>query len=152
VPTSSHLSPSPPRLSPPALAAALAVRDLTDPTQGRHAVQLVVTAIEDALATTWGVPVRRHRHSLIVTIEENYDRLGYEREADEIQDLFLSGERDKAIAAVPASAVDDISLVGPVSRIRDRLAMWTDAGVTHLGGGAPDRAHLRRVAEVVLGA
>jgi F420-dependent oxidoreductase-like protein len=81
-----------------------------------------------------------------------FARMGYEREADEIQQLFLSGERDKAIAAVPASAVDDISLVGPVERIRDRLAMWTDAGVTHLVVGAADLAHLRRVAEVVLAA
>jgi F420-dependent oxidoreductase-like protein len=79
-------------------------------------------------------------------------RMGYEREADEIQGLFLAGERDKAIAAVPASAVDDISLVGTVAEIRDRLAQWEEAGVTHLVVGAADLAHLRQVAEVVLGA
>jgi F420-dependent oxidoreductase-like protein len=79
-------------------------------------------------------------------------RMGYEREADEIQGLFLAGERDKAIAAVPVSAVDDISLVGTVAEIRDRLGQWEEAGVTHLVVGAADLAHLRQVAEVVLGA
>jgi F420-dependent oxidoreductase-like protein len=78
-------------------------------------------------------------------------RMGYEREADEIQRLFLAGERDKAIAAVPASAIDDISLAGTVAEIRDRLAMWEDAGVTHLVVGAPTLDHLRVVAEAILG-
>ena len=44
-------------------------------------------------------------------------RMGYEREADEIQELFLAGERDKAIAAVPRQAVADINLVGSVAQI-----------------------------------
>jgi F420-dependent oxidoreductase-like protein len=81
-----------------------------------------------------------------------FARMGYEREADEIQRLFLAGERDKAIAAVPVSAVDDISLVGTVAEIRDRLAQWSEAGVTHLVVGGSSLDHLRRVAEVVLGA
>src|SRR6266702_648503 len=41
------------------LAQALALRDLTDPSAGEHAVQHVVTAIENALARAWRVPVRR---------------------------------------------------------------------------------------------
>ena len=44
-------------------------------------------------------------------------RMGYEEEAYRIQDLFFAGKRDEAIAAVPDDFADEISLVGPVSRI-----------------------------------
>lgn len=80
-----------------------------------------------------------------------FARMGYEREADQIQELFLAGERDKAIAAVPRQAVADISLVGAVDRIRDDLALWEQAGVTHLVVGASSIDHIRVVAETVLG-
>ena len=78
-------------------------------------------------------------------------RMGYEREADEIQDLFIAGERDKAIAAVPRQAVADINLVGTVEQIRDELAMWEEARVSHLVIGSPTLDQMRRIAEVVLG-
>jgi F420-dependent oxidoreductase-like protein len=80
-----------------------------------------------------------------------FARMGYEAEADEIQDLFFAGERDKAIAAVPAQMAADISLVGPAAKIRDDLAMWEEAGVTMLVIGARDVAEMRQVAEVILG-
>jgi phenylalanyl-tRNA synthetase alpha chain len=60
------------------LARALALRDLSDPAYGPHAMQLVLGAIADALATAWRCPVRTHRSSPVVTIEENYEMLGYE--------------------------------------------------------------------------
>jgi F420-dependent oxidoreductase-like protein len=80
-----------------------------------------------------------------------FSRMGYESEANEIQDLFFAGERDKAIAAVPAQMAADISLVGPPAKIRDDLAAWEDAGVTMLVIGARDVAEMRQVAEVILG-
>ena len=81
-----------------------------------------------------------------------FARMGYEAEAEQIQDLFLDGRRDEAIAAVPRSLAADISLVGSREQIRDQLAAWEAAGVTMLvvGGGSVDQ--LRRTAEVVLGA
>jgi phenylalanyl-tRNA synthetase alpha chain len=63
------------------LARALALRDLTDPGSGPHAMQLVLAAITDSLEGAWGCPVRVHRSSPIVTIEENYELLGYEADA-----------------------------------------------------------------------
>jgi F420-dependent oxidoreductase-like protein len=80
-----------------------------------------------------------------------FSRMGYEAEANEIQDLFFAGERDKAIAAVPAQMAADISLVGPAAKIRDDLAMWEEAGITMLVIGARDVDEMRRVAEVILG-
>jgi len=45
-------------------------------------------------------------------------RLGFEEAAVKIQDLYLSGKRDEAMAAVPAELIDACHLVGPADRIR----------------------------------
>jgi phenylalanyl-tRNA synthetase alpha chain len=62
-------------LSPTQLADDLAVRDLTDPAQGGHAIQLLVDAAVARLAAAWGCQVRRHRGPRVVPVAENYDRL-----------------------------------------------------------------------------
>ena len=54
--------------------------------------------------------------------------LGYEEAAVTIQELFLSGRKPEAVAAVPDELVDDVALVGPPDRIRDHLARWKEAG------------------------
>jgi len=59
------------------LRAALAVRDLTDPSQGAHAMQLLCNALVGALAAAWGATVRVVRTSPIVAARDNYDRLYY---------------------------------------------------------------------------
>jgi phenylalanyl-tRNA synthetase alpha chain len=64
-------------LSPEALARALAVRDLTDPAQGRHAMQVLLHDLVSALETSWRCPVELIRGSPIVSVRDNYDALGY---------------------------------------------------------------------------
>jgi F420-dependent oxidoreductase-like protein len=59
-------------------------------------------------------------------------RYGYEREAELIQDLFLSGKRAEAMAAVPDDLVRNTSLVGPAGYVKERLAAYASAGVTTL--------------------
>lgn len=59
------------------LRAALAVRDLTDPAHGAHAMQLLCDAIAGALAAAWGASIRVVRASPVVTARDNYDRLYY---------------------------------------------------------------------------
>jgi F420-dependent oxidoreductase-like protein len=81
-----------------------------------------------------------------------FSRMGYEKEADEIQDLFFEGKRDEAIAAVPTQMAADISLVGPREKIRDDLAAWEEAGVTMLVVGVSSLSAMRTIAEVILGA
>ena len=81
-------------------------------------------------------------------------RLGYEEAAREIQDLYLSGSKPEAVAAVPDRLVDDVSLVGPPDRIRDHLARWKEAGKrgevgSFLASGASIEA-LRLLAEELL--
>jgi phenylalanyl-tRNA synthetase alpha chain len=62
-------------LSPSQLAADLAVRDLTDPGQGDHAMQRLVNAAVAALAAAWSCQVRWHRGPRVVPVADNYDRL-----------------------------------------------------------------------------
>ncbi len=54
--------------------------------------------------------------------------LGFEDAAVKIQDLFLSGKKDEAAAAVPDELVDAVHLVGPADRIKERLQAWKEAG------------------------
>jgi alkanesulfonate monooxygenase SsuD/methylene tetrahydromethanopterin reductase-like flavin-dependent oxidoreductase (luciferase family) len=74
-------------------------------------------------------------------------RLGYEEAAARIQDLYLAGKKMEAMAAVPDSLVDEVALVGPVERIRDRLDAWRESGATTLLVSTRDVATLRGVAE-----
>ncbi len=81
-------------------------------------------------------------------------KLGYEGAAKTIQDLYLDGKKAEAAAAVPDALVDEISLVGPAERIRDRLAMWKQvANDRHVGTMVLKGASIevmRVVAEAVL--
>ena len=59
-------------------------------------------------------------------------RYGYEKEAAEIQDLYLSGKKEEAAALVPAELLEATSLCGPESYIKERVAALAEVGVTHL--------------------
>jgi F420-dependent oxidoreductase-like protein len=76
-----------------------------------------------------------------------FTRYGYESEAREIQDLFLGGQQREAATKVPDAFVDEVALVGPVERIRDRLAAWRESGATSLLVSTRDANTLRGVAE-----
>jgi alkanesulfonate monooxygenase SsuD/methylene tetrahydromethanopterin reductase-like flavin-dependent oxidoreductase (luciferase family) len=56
-------------------------------------------------------------------------RYGFEDDARRVQDLYLEGRRDEAAAALPGELIDAVSLCGPADVVRDRLAMFRDAGV-----------------------
>ncbi|MFT3916449.1 MAG: hypothetical protein QM704_20940 [Anaeromyxobacteraceae bacterium] len=64
-------------LSESALSRALSLRDLTDPSQGPHAVQKVLAAAQGALERAWAPEVRLERRSPIVSVTDNYDALHY---------------------------------------------------------------------------
>ncbi len=87
---------------------ALTLRDLTDATAGPHAVQLVVAALEDALAGAWHVSVLRDPGPRVVSIADNYDRLRYDPGAvtrDRRYTRYVDGThmlRSHTTARVPA--------------------------------------------------
>lgn len=51
-------------------------------------------------------------------------RCGFEAAAKEIQDLYLDGHKAEAAAAVPDELVDEVALVGPLTRIVERFEAW----------------------------
>jgi F420-dependent oxidoreductase-like protein len=59
-------------------------------------------------------------------------RYGFEQEAAEIQDLYLDGHKQEAAAKVPDALLEATTLCGPEGYVRDRVAAYADAGVTHL--------------------
>jgi len=74
---------------------------------------------------------------------------GFEAEAKQIQDLFLDGKQREAAAAVPDALIDEMTLIGPSERIKDRLAAWNDSGATTMLISARDEKTLRAVAEAM---
>ena len=76
-------------------------------------------------------------------------RLGYEAEATKIQELYLEGHKDEAIASVPTRMVEEMALIGPREKIRDDLEMWKSSMVTTLLINASTDV-MRTVAELVL--
>ncbi|MCA9997431.1 MAG: LLM class flavin-dependent oxidoreductase, partial [Anaerolineales bacterium] len=76
-------------------------------------------------------------------------RYGYEAEAAEIQDLYLSGRQGEAMMKVPAGLIDEIALVGSKERIRERLSLWRNSPITTMNLTVFDEASLRTMVELV---
>jgi len=60
-------------------------------------------------------------------------RYGFEAAAEEVQNLYLEGKKDEAMAALPAEFLDQVALIGPREVVRERLEVYRDAGVGTLG-------------------
>jgi F420-dependent oxidoreductase-like protein len=60
-------------------------------------------------------------------------RYGFEAAATEVQDLYLEGRKDEAMAALPDELLDTVSLIGPKDVVTERLRVYRDAGVGTLG-------------------
>lgn len=56
-------------------------------------------------------------------------RYGFEDAANRIQDLFLDGKREEAMAEVPPELIDEVALVGPLPRMIERLEAWKSSRV-----------------------
>ena len=74
--------------------------------------------------------------------------LGFEDAAIKIQDLYLEGRKDEAMAAVPDELVDACHLVGPAEHIKEQLQRWKSAGANGdvgsmlIGAGQPEALEL----------
>jgi hypothetical protein len=78
-------------------------------------------------------------------------RRGFGDAAQRIQELYLAGRKQEAIAAVPDEFCDEGALVGPAVRIRERYRAWADAGITGLTIVADQPAALELMAELARG-
>jgi alkanesulfonate monooxygenase SsuD/methylene tetrahydromethanopterin reductase-like flavin-dependent oxidoreductase (luciferase family) len=77
-------------------------------------------------------------------------RLGYEETAERVQDLYLEGKKGEAMAAIPDALVDEVALVGPKEKIRDRIAAWKASPVTTMILGTVQPEAVRLLAELCL--
>ena len=77
-------------------------------------------------------------------------RMGFEAEANRIQELFLAGRQQEAVLAVPDRFADEITLSGSSARIKDRLQAWKNSPVTSMLLMGPDMnaATLQTMAEL----
>jgi F420-dependent oxidoreductase-like protein len=69
--------------------------------------------------------------------EQNfYNRLvssyGFEREAAQVQELYLAGRKSEAMLALPDGLIDAVTIAGPRQRARERIRAFRDAGVETL--------------------
>jgi F420-dependent oxidoreductase-like protein len=74
-------------------------------------------------------------------------RYGYGPQADRIQELYLSGDKEGAAKAVPDELVRDVNLIGTREFVKERVAAFREAGVTTLNvapiaGTAAERVKL----------
>jgi hypothetical protein len=82
-------------------------------------------------------------------------RMGFEKEAGEIQDLYLDRKYAEAAAAVPLEFIDRTSLIGPIDRIAEKMQLLAKSGVTTInlsgfGGTQEERiATLRKAADAL---
>lgn len=133
------------------LARDLALRDLTDPTSGPHAIQLLVEVAAGALTSAWGCVERRAPGDRIVDIVDNYDNLAftpgaasrdarYTRYVDERRMLrsHASAMIPPALRGLAADPVDDVLLVCP------GIAFRRDA-IDRLHTGTPHQLDLWRI-------
>ena len=78
-------------------------------------------------------------------------RMGFEEQALKIQELFFEGKREEAIMAVPAEFADEISLVGPPGRIKERLEAWKQSPITMINVAARSPEQIHELADLLLG-
>ncbi|MFP5020037.1 LLM class F420-dependent oxidoreductase [Pseudonocardia phyllosphaerae] len=61
-----------------------------------------------------------------------FAKQGYEAEAKLVQDLYLDGKKEEAMAALPDDFIDRVTLIGPEGHVRERIAALQESGITHL--------------------
>jgi F420-dependent oxidoreductase-like protein len=69
-----------------------------------------------------------------------FSRMGWGDVCDEVQRLYLAGEKDKAAAAIPVELVEDVALIGPLPKIVEDLDRWRNTTITTLAAKCPPAA------------
>lgn len=83
----------------------LELRDLSDPSQGEHAMQLIMNEVLEALQNYWKCPVTIYRESPIVTVEDNYDKLGIDKESVLRSEVYTRYVDDNHVLRTMASTM-----------------------------------------------
>jgi len=76
-----------------------------------------------------------------------FAKSGYEKEARQIQDLYLAGDKKAAEDAIPEEYLARNSLIGPESFVKERLHALRESGVTSLNVSFAGKTAQERVAQ-----
>ena len=76
-------------------------------------------------------------------------RMGYEELAEQVQELYLGSEKDKATALIPDELVDDMHIIGEAGEVQEKVAAWEETGVTTLMLSFASADEIRKVAELL---
>jgi phenylalanyl-tRNA synthetase alpha chain len=131
-------------LDPDQLQRDLGVRDLSDPAEGPHAIQILIGQAVAALHSAWGGAVRWCRGPRIVPVADNYDWLGYPpgtvtrdtrytRYVDRTTMLrsHSSAMVPPALRQIAGAPGDDVLLVCPGIVYRRDAIDWQHTGTPH---------------------
>ncbi len=78
-----------------------------------------------------------------------FDRMGDAAISDEVQELFLAGQRDQATALIPDDLVEEMHIVGDAGYVKERVSQWEETGVTTLLVSCRSPEEVRQVAETL---
>lgn len=138
-------------LSPSELHDALTIQDLSDPDVRPHAMQTLLQSIIDALCREWRVPQRTVRHSPLVSVADNYDRLGF-NESDVTRDQRYSRYLSPTVMLRSHTSASIPSLLRALNADQSMDELWAIPGLvyrrdcidrTHVG--TPHQVDLWRV-------
>ena len=131
-------------LNPEQLQAALGIRDLSEPAEGPHAIQLLIDRIVEALSRAWPCEVRWCRGPKVVPVADNYDGLGYPADAitrEARYTRYMSAEqmlRSHSSAMIPPALrqlsrdpAGDVLLACPGMVYRRDAIDWQHSGTPH---------------------
>ncbi len=133
------------------LRRVLSIRDLTDPSQGAHAMQLLVDAVTEPLCRAWGSQLRLRRASPIVSVRDNYDRLGYHPDAVTRDARYTRYVCDVALlrthtsALIPAALGDEARGTEPDLLIACPGIVYRRDSIDRLHSGEPHQLDLWRI-------
>ena len=144
-------------LSKEALREAINTRDLTDPNEGRHAIQLLIEEIQQVLSSAWSSQVHLYRHSPIVSVADNYDRLRYPKDGPARAARYTRYVCEEALLRTSTSALVPQALVElQGSMTGEDLLMcpgvvYRRDSIDRLHIGTPHQIDLWRVSHQALG-
>ncbi len=131
-------------LDPVQLRRDLALRDLCEPAEGPHAIQVLIDRAAGKLSRAWDCEVRWCRGPRMVPVADNYDRLGYPAEAitrDTRYTRYVDAEtmlRSHSSAMIPPALRrlarqpgDDVLLACPGIVYRRDAIDWQHTGAPH---------------------
>jgi len=139
-----------------ALSAGKAKRDSSLADMG-IAVQTTLLITEDEQSETNALDTVRHFAALYIGgmgargrnfYNDLVVRYGYTDGARLVQDLYLAGKKMQAAAAVPDELVRAMSLIGPLTHVKERVDALRSAGVTCIMAGALAGTHRERVSQM----